>query len=427
MNTVPAEILQEIANYLSGPDLDYLLYVNRTLYAACNIFKFRVLHVRVTREGLDNILKISKKLELAQCVRQITYPHNRLAPMQKPLLHEVDSYLAPTTFSEIELEDSGECVQTLEKALSRMPHIRAIIPGHNDINVNLEFQKWCRTLTETERAYVYQWPYEWPWGFILEPKIVKEGQEQVTKAIMDLVNTTHRLEFNLDRFGRGHNAGLWCRFFSKGSDLWNCASLFQNLTFIDVRNTSALNTLGDIGAIKKYAKEGLFFKFLSFLPNLRILSLWIDYGIFEGYEDEIIPAISLLNILGHGHTWKYLQQFHLNFPHINAEGLVEFLWRHARTLKFLRLWCTPLNDTWREILDCLKERLDLIDLDLDYAGKRVVDCFGGQREWDLSFDDQARMKDYVLRGGTPFPPTQMEFDKPGTDMQDFFERWRLWS
>ncbi|KAL7273934.1 hypothetical protein RUND412_003181 [Rhizina undulata] len=200
-----------------------------------------------------------------------------------------------------------------------------------------------------------------------------------------------------------------------------------NLTSVDVSITSALNTLGDIGTIKKYTKEGLFFKFISLSPNLRILSLWIDYGLFEGYEDEIIPATSLLDILGHDHIRKYLQTFHLSFPHINAADLVEFLGRYARTLKFLRLWCTPLNNTWREILDCPKERLDLTDLDLDYSGKRIVDRFGGQREWVLLFDDQARMKDYVLHRGTPFLPTEMEFDNPGMDMQEFFERWRLWS
>ncbi|KAL7272863.1 hypothetical protein RUND412_004310 [Rhizina undulata] len=385
MDSVPAEILQEIVSYSPGPDLNSLRLVNRTLSAASNIFRFEVLDVPVTHRGLDNLLNISRLPGLARCVRAVTYPHNHLSPMENSFhefLGNAEPYLDPSAFLElerltmrffdwytenriaqIELEDSGECVRTLESAFSRMVNIRAIIPGHNIESIQFEFEKWYKTLTEEENAWDCGLSGELStWEHISGLDVVEAGQKQVTKAIMDLVNTTHRLEFKLNQFGTDEY-GIWCEFFSKGSDVWNCASLFQNLTYIHVCITTALNNLDDIGAIKIYAKKGQLYQFISFAPNLRMLSLCIDKDLFQNHEVEVNPEISLLDILSHDYVWQHLHTFYLEFPNVNSEDLVEFLGRHARTLKCLLLWCTPVNGTWRKVMDCLKERLHLTDLD----------------------------------------------------------------
>ncbi|KAL7269132.1 hypothetical protein RUND412_008215 [Rhizina undulata] len=247
IDDVPPKILQEIVSYLFGSDLDSLRLVNYKLSAVANIFKFRALKVPVTRTGLDNLLKISRQPELALCVREITYPHDRLAPMEEPELDEgeydgsditfVDIKLLTTSFfhwytynydAQIELEVSGEYVRTLESALLGMPNIRVIIPGHNSHDIEIEFTKWKGTLTEGDADFVHMYSKSVDfdiWDVLLDPNETIESEEGAMKSFMDLVKTIHCLGFKPDRFGRG-GACVWRGFFSNGSDLWNCASLF---------------------------------------------------------------------------------------------------------------------------------------------------------------------------------------------------------
>ncbi|KAL7271652.1 hypothetical protein RUND412_005578 [Rhizina undulata] len=440
MDTLPAEILQEIVSYLFGSDLNSLRLVNRSLSAAASIFKFRALYVRVTRRGLENLLNVSRQPGLARCVREITYPHGRLNPRKLPPFGDIDvrfrrrsvlpekerlekmfyNWYNENYTAQIELEESGECVRALETAFSRMPNIRTIIPGHNSIfNYRSDFEKWCRTLTETDKTYARKWPYQLSMWRNISELLVKESEEQAMKAVMELVNTSHRLGFKLDRFGRC-GSGVWCGIFSKGSDLWNCASLFQNLTSVFVCITT-MYTWEDAGALKVDVREGRIYKFLSFAPNLRTLSLEIinhsAYPIagLNRVQSPWIPR--LLDILGHDYVWKYLHTFYLDFLPIHLEDLVEFLGRHAMTLKCLRLGCDVLLDgTWREALDFLKERLHLTDLQLYYT--REIRGDGGYGVYNI--DAKLKMEDYVLRGGTPFPPTQMELDENGWDMEDYW-------
>ncbi|KAL7272455.1 hypothetical protein RUND412_004742 [Rhizina undulata] len=437
MNALPAEILQEIVSYLIGPDLDSLRLVSRRLSAVAAIFKFRALRVCVTRRGLDNLLNVSRQPELARYVREITYPHNLLAPMPesnlvedqrypgepseyKPFLTRFFEWCNDHYVAQAELENSGECLRTLETALPRMANIRVIIPGHFNYSVHSElYRKWLRTLTEKEMNFVSKMSNIYS-DIILDRILLEEGdQTQVLKAVMDLVNTAHRLGYKLDRFDRGH-AGMWYGIFSKSSGLWSCASLFQNLTSLDVCISTSLtkNTLKDTTAIKQDAKEGRIHKFVSFAPNLRKLFLQISgcLGLFT-YPAVGNPAISLLDILGHGYVWRHLHTFHLASPY-NSEDLIDFLGRHASTLKYLQFhWSsTLLNGTWREIMDFLKERIHLTDLYLQCAGQMVVDGNGRPRERYISKDEQDKMKDYVLRGGTPFPPTKMELDENRREM-----------
>ncbi|KAL7266878.1 hypothetical protein RUND412_010556 [Rhizina undulata] len=86
MNRIPNKILQEIVSNLPASDLGSVRLVSQRFSAAANIIKFRSLRVRVTRKGLDNLLNISRQLDLAQCVREITYPFDRLTLVTSPCL-----------------------------------------------------------------------------------------------------------------------------------------------------------------------------------------------------------------------------------------------------------------------------------------------------------------------------------------------------
>ncbi|KAL7275050.1 hypothetical protein RUND412_002016 [Rhizina undulata] len=420
MEALPAEILEEIVGYLFGSDLNSLRLVNRTLSAAANIFKFRALHVRLTRSELDNLLNISRQPALACCVREITYPHALLAPMKEPFLDDQDWYRERSFFSDYksftkmffkwyndhykaqtEIAKSGESIQTLETALSRMANIRTIIPGQFNHNARCElFGKWYRTLTETLMTFVPRDPSE-IYALIMDCDVLEyEALEAAMKSFMDLVNTLNRLEFKLDRFG-SRGAELWCGFYSQGSGLWNCASLFQNLTSVSVCITT-VDALEDTTALKKDAMEARILKFLSFAPNLRMLSLeMVSFPRKHEFKD---PGIRLLDILGRSYVWKHLHSFCLDFHPIHLGDLTEFLERHARTLKRLRFGFALLHATWRELLDFLKERLHLMGLKLDHPFE--ICEHGGNKYFD--FNANRRMEDYVLHGGAPFPPTQME-------------------
>ncbi|KAL7266178.1 hypothetical protein RUND412_011284 [Rhizina undulata] len=207
MNALPVEVLQEIASYLFGSDLISLRLINHKLSAIANIFKFRALHVRVTRRALDNLLNVSRQPELARCVREITYPYRRLAPMQNPWYSSFDCPFDPevdftaynwflgawrlmTMFCElyhkkyvtqIELEDSGECVRTLETALSRMANIRAIILGHkthDNFSIRFEFEKWLETLPYADSSNVRDYTHKFKmWEHTMEPTEGKEVEE----------------------------------------------------------------------------------------------------------------------------------------------------------------------------------------------------------------------------------------------------------
>ncbi|KAL7266179.1 hypothetical protein RUND412_011285, partial [Rhizina undulata] len=216
---------------------------------------------------------------------------------------------------------------------------------------------------------------------------------------MDLVNSTNRLGFKMDRFGR-EGASVWRGFFCNGSGLWNCASLFQNLTSIYISITT-LDTFEDNEALEKDAKEGRIYQFISFAPNLRTLSLKINFRHypFIGLGMDENPQIPLLGILGRGYVWKHLHTFNLNFTATNVKDLVEFLGRHARTLKFLRFDSVRLlNGTWQILLDFLRKRLHLTGLKINDPGEVRHD--GGFMSYGAR--PQLRMEDYVLRGGEPF-------------------------
>ncbi|KAL7269009.1 hypothetical protein RUND412_008341 [Rhizina undulata] len=372
MDLLPAEILKEIVSYLFGADLISLRLVNHNLSGAATIFKFRSLNVRMTRRGLENLLNVSRQPELARCVREITYPHGYLVPTRMQDEDTLDPIVPsanesfPTRFFEwyndnyvaqIELQNSGEFVPTLETALSKMGNVRVIIPGYYNYDAHDELcGRWFRTLTETEMDFVAR------------------------HAWSHLLWTTMRFKKSSGRRPR--------------KPLWTCTTF----------------DLEGIEAFKKDAKEGRIFTFISFAPNLRILSLKMKHSVFLDELEDGSPEIPLLDILSRSYVWKHLHTFKLFMLPINpikAEDSVEFLGRHASTLKCLHFDYVELYGTWREVLDFSKERIHLTGLKLYHV---VEVC--GDHEF-LKFygtNESRRMEDYVLRGSAPFPPTRMELD-----------------
>ncbi|KAL7267811.1 hypothetical protein RUND412_009589 [Rhizina undulata] len=413
MDRLPNEILQEIVSHLFASDLDSMRLVSRGFSAAANIFKFRALRVRVTRKGLDNLLNISRHPHLAQCVREITYPFDRLTRLKSPCLEEDDLPYPPGSLlgaikdlaksffwwymeryiAQIDLEKSGECARSLETAISKMANIRTVITGYN-FDMHGEFHHWRKTLNKVDRSCVDQWSEHR--YFVFEAIQEKEG------AIIDLIHTTHRLGCKLDRLDFTIGC-CWLRLgtFYNNSKLWDCASLLENLTYLSISITVPVN-FEDLEAVKKVSKEGKLHKFYSFAPNLKNLTLELES--MEESTDELMifagsdfksPVISLLDIFGRGHVWKYLESLNLCFPCIVVEELVEFLALHGSTLKYLHM-ASPvlLNETWRDLLDFLKERLDIKDLLILSPCEMLLGEEPQFRCYNAAA--QLKMQDYVL-------------------------------
>ncbi|KAL7267577.1 hypothetical protein RUND412_009831 [Rhizina undulata] len=388
MDTLPTEILLDIGSYLTGADTSSLRLVNRKLSATATILKSQALHVRATLRRLDNLVNISRQPALAQCVREITYPYDCLAQMCKQ-----------PCFGEVEWPGRGEIAllnSSLPSEVRRLAKRKAYTS---------DLRKWC-TIRKS----------------ISCTKEVRKGDEQAMKVVMDLVNTTHRLGFKLDRFGR-RGAGVWREFFTSGSYLHNCASLLQNLTSVYFCITTSPrdhDSYEDIEALKKDAKEDQIFKLFSCSPNLRTLSLELN----DMVRRVKFLEIPLLDLLGRGYVWKYLHTFNLKvFTPVNPHDLENILGRHAVTLKCIRLGFPMLpSGTWREIMDFLKERLDLTDLKLDHPREkhRHGGFFPRYQYRIYGIEAQRTMENYVLRGGGPFPPTHMELEENRWEMTTFF-------
>ncbi|KAL7274922.1 hypothetical protein RUND412_002144 [Rhizina undulata] len=440
MDRLPSEILNEIVNYLFVRDLNSMRLVSRRVSATANIFKFRAIHVRVSRKGLNNLLNISRQSHLAQCVREITYPFNRLALVKSSNLHnyrpigkydrvEMAINLAKKFFhwymkkyvAQIELEESGECVRALETAFSRMPIIKVIVPGYNNFVIGREFNSWRKTLNGEERDHIYRYCDERSWWKILEP--IEEGEGKALKASTDLISIMQRLQLKLDSF-EFRIASSWLRLgvFDNNSELWGYASLFRNVTCLSVC-ISTPDLLDDLEGIEKVSKEGQLHKFLSIAPNLRKLSFAIECEKIEKYLRLSISAFRkrvfpLLDILGRDHVWKYLHTVSLKLPCMRLEEIVGFLGRHESTLDCLHLKSPILlNGTWRELLDFLREKLHLKDFKIVSPGEIIL----GEEPELMSYKvgAQLKMKNYVLYEGVPFHPMKQELEENGLDMSEY--------
>ncbi|KAL7275689.1 hypothetical protein RUND412_001361 [Rhizina undulata] len=101
--------------------------------------------------------------------------------------------------AQIELEESGEYVRTLETALAKMVNVRVITTSHNNIGIPGGFGNWWKLLADKPRTFVDKW--SWHEYFILHTSHEGlETKEQALKSVMDLVETTHCLGRKLDVF-----------------------------------------------------------------------------------------------------------------------------------------------------------------------------------------------------------------------------------
>ncbi|KAL7271671.1 hypothetical protein RUND412_005547 [Rhizina undulata] len=383
MDRLPSEILQEIVSYLFASDLDSMHLVSRRF------------------STIDNLLNISQQPHLAQCVREITYPFDRLAPVEldqsnyimyvaapKKLAKEFFHWYIEKYVAQIELEASEECLRALETAFSRMPIIKVIVPSYDSFVMRREFKSWLKTLNDEARRIVCE-VGDNCWWKILEP-IADEGQ--ALDAFGDPIGTAHSLGLKLDSF----ECGIAKSWFGVG--LW----------------------VMDLEEMDKGAKEGLH-KFLSIAQSLRKLSLTIETTTSQKFLKLAVsiygdPVFPLLDILGRDHVRKYLHTFSLKFPCICFEEIVEFLGRHASTLKCLHLESPSiLNGTWRELLDFLREQLHLTDFKIVSPGE--IFTIWGPKLMIYKVYAQLRMKNYVLHKGAPFPFTKQELEKNGKDMK----------
>ncbi|KAL7271427.1 hypothetical protein RUND412_005814 [Rhizina undulata] len=445
MDRLPSEILREIAGCLDRPDFGSLRLANHRLSAVATVFKFRALRIHVTRKSLDSLVNISRQPELARCVREIVYPCCRLAPLPEPyvridpnaedLPNSSAAEIGPldrasTMFfqwynrqynAQVELEDSGKCVKTLETALGSMTNIRVVVAGHSNLTIRSEFNRWRRELTESEKTTVVSCNWEWQkhWEIMMEPDEVLEAREdadRTIKTVLDLIKIAHGLGMNLDKFEAGVDEYCWLSrgVFAIDSGLWNCISLFENLTSLTVCIVTSVKH-DDFLALQKDAKEGRLVKFLSSAPKLRSLSIEMvsrcndPFEYVADHSGNFTHAIPLFDIVGRSFVWKYLDTFTYIVPPILTAELVDFLGRHARTLKYVHLSSPLLLDgKWRDVLDIMKERLHLTDFSIVFPGEIILN---GTICRDYNDAGQRRMEDYILRGGAPFPPTMEEMDE----------------
>ncbi|KAL7269584.1 hypothetical protein RUND412_007747 [Rhizina undulata] len=441
MDRLPSEILQEIVSYLFASDLDSMRLVSRRFSAIANIFKFRSLRVRVSRKELDNLLNISQQPHLAKCVREITYPFDRLASVEldqssdgilekfwivKVLAKQFFHWCMEKYVAQIELEVSEECLRALETAFSRMPNIKVIVPSYNTFVMRSKFKSWLNTLNNEERG-VTSWESDDFWWEVLLPIANKY---QALDAFEDPMETAHSVELKLDSFECGiASCWLGVGVFGNKSEFWDWASLFQNLICLSLCITT-MDWFEDLQEMDKGSKEGLH-KFLSISQTLRKLSLTIECAKRQKFLELAAAgpyfgdfAFPLLDILGRDHVRKCLHTFSLKFPSIRFEEIVEFLGRHASTLKCLHLQSpTLLNGTWRGLLDFLREQLHLTDFKIVSPGEILP----GEEPKLMIYKvyAQRRMKNYVLHEGAPFPFTKQELEKNGKDMSKYLKDFAM--
>ncbi|KAL7275301.1 hypothetical protein RUND412_001761 [Rhizina undulata] len=406
MESLPAEILQEIVGHLSGDDLDSVRLVSRELSGVAAVSKFRTLRVPVNRKGLKHLLFVSQQPALADCVREIIYPSGYLPPVAafKSSSLFFTKYGSSLDVAEV-IQVARIFVEWYKKKDVEQAKEARRFWGLD--NVRDAFDKWRGTQNGIRRRAVIDMhaiDMEWDivWVHSLCTDQTKDSEARGEKQILDLIDVSNRV-------------GLKPQSLTIGSRvLRNCAPLFENLTSLSLYNdvpyqsnyytpvqvlentikwrrlhkflSSAKNlrflsprTLDTLslhvyslprGACKdhcapfienltslslyldgpyksnpytpvedleKAIKGGRVHTFLSSAPNLRFLSLTVNYcDIFITDEHRPLP---LLDIFGNTCVWKYLHTLHFGTSTtiIDVEDLTDVLRRHSGTLDSLSL------------------------------------------------------------------------------------------
>ncbi|KAL7269632.1 hypothetical protein RUND412_007694, partial [Rhizina undulata] len=141
------------------------------------------------------------------------------------------------------------------------------------------------------------------------------------------------------------------------NSIWKYTRLFQNLTSLAVYFCTNGDT-SDYDCLEDDALEGRIFKFLSSAPNLKKLSLGLDWTDHVNFGYDVFPVLPLVKIFGENYVWKNLKTFYFNGGGgaMRREELTHFWARHLNTLKTFGLYQPCLETgTWREVFDFMKE------------------------------------------------------------------------
>ncbi|KAL7266881.1 hypothetical protein RUND412_010555 [Rhizina undulata] len=396
MLAISAEILHEILSYLSAKDLGSMRLVNHYFESAAKEHYFRTIRVRLTEAGLAKLQHISHQPELARCVRHLMYPYKRLEPLDHPPDTSDSSSATDGTWpwtkyyrKQTALEESGVFTEALKFALSQMHNLR-------EITVNSKGDK-CE-------LHGREWPDYSITGFRIESC---HDLEFLSGVFKELMAAASQANIRLDKLS---TYPMWHRVFTDNFEVLWCTPLFQNLTSLSVFFCTNM-TAADYGAMNEDVYEGRIFKFLSSAPRLRRLGLglqWRPRKYLGAFLER--PILPLLKILGDNHVWNYLETFFFHGPPINAEDLMNFFARHVTTLKTFGLLQPHLaTGTWRGVLDFIKEEPNLCLENFILIGPSESSSQGEERCY-YEEHEKARMADYVLRGGPPFPLTEAELE-----------------
>ncbi|KAL7274941.1 hypothetical protein RUND412_002135 [Rhizina undulata] len=429
MNVVPTEILREILSYIPEKDLRPARLVSRFFRNAATERYFHTFRVPKTFEdAASKLLHISRRPELARCVRHIIYAHQPLPPrlhrrsrsteLDEAELAELDAArgIGWSDSRGKQIAASGEyCdfAKVLEFALcSRMVNVREITTGWNGLREGhggFAASEWpenvivggrdCNTNTHTHtRSRRYFDPAHG----------VRE--EDSLGAFNEIITAASRARTRLNKLSM---PATYRGILTDNPEiLWRCAPLLQNLTALSVYFSSTLPHSQNYSALHQDAEDGRIFKFLSSAPRLKYLALGLEWRP-QKHDHDIVnhldPVIPLHKIFGDEYVWAHLETFLFNGQPIHEEELLHFLARHAGTLKSLGLFRPHLRTgTWRGVLDFLKEQrlreLALVAPSEEHVHARIRSYVG----WNDG-DSRRRMVEYVLNGGKPFPLVEAEW------------------
>ncbi|KAL7273908.1 hypothetical protein RUND412_003217 [Rhizina undulata] len=385
MNSGPSEILLEILSYIPEKELRSVRLVShffKNVATERYFWTFRI--PRTFEDATAKLLHISRRPELAGCVRYIIYAHQPLPPsshrrtrsteLDESELAEINAtrgigWSSPLNESFGEQIASGEFLEFAkvpEFALSRMVNVREIIR----IGIFLmASERIPRTLAFPDPMY-------------------GAGEENSLGAFNEIMTTASQAHTRLDKLSMH---ATWRGILTDYPEiLWRCAPLLQNLTALSV-----------------------YFSFTA--PHSQNFeALHQDAQILDWRINHRDPVIPLLKLFGDDYVWENLETFLFNGEPIHGEELMHFLARHAPTLKTLGLYRPHLRTgTWRGVLDSVKEqpalclkKLILIERSEEHEHAGVRSYVG----WN-DRDSQRRILDYVLHGGRLSRPKKRNYSK----------------
>ncbi|KAL7272899.1 hypothetical protein RUND412_004270 [Rhizina undulata] len=299
MDRIPTEILYEILSHIREKDLP-------------SARLFRTIRIPVSASALSNLINVSGRPELAQCVRHLMYPYQPMYPKK--------------FVQEKELQRAGKFGKVLKFALVKMPNgkeITAELDGH-----------WLGQM-----AVGPGWPESsilvGDVDFYTSESILPDSAEKdkLLGPFKELMAAAFQAHTRLEKLSI---TPLWRGIFTEGPEL-------------------LLNM--DFDVLQKDVNEGRIFRFLSSAPKLRSLAVGFHWNSIFGSP---VSAMPLLQIFGDNYVWKYLEVFIFNGRQINGEDLTHFFVRHASTLKTFGLYRPYLRTgTWRAVLDSIKGHPEL--------------------------------------------------------------------